>query len=254
MATRKFLPGSIGELYGGEPAFVEAMTPARALYNEAIYKYADCPAQMAIQEADLVSEVKVNAAGISEFVWVVKTNENNPGQVAPRSTEVRLNTRDAFIFDRIGLYFGNELTAGTTPGTTVYHQFPNNAAISLVAGGGLGLNFPSVIEAYNGHLAMTANSVTFIRSMHAARFIYADQAQAGTLLFTASLQAWSNQEADRGFARLTPALDIKGSDTVQFTLKLPEPSSFALQASNSVVARLVLRGLLLQGGAETVQN
>lgn len=239
------MPQTLAELYGGMPAYVEPLTPARALYNELLLRYGNVPAELAIQEADIVTEAKIGG-NASEIIWFVKETQANPTN-AIRSTEIRLETRDAFVFDRMGLSFALELTASTTPDTAVFHQWPNPA---LTAVGGLDAAVTAVIQAYNGSVTGEINSVTFMRKVHGARMIYADYAQRGTLIFTASNQAWNNQEGDRGFTSLTPCLDIKGTDTTQFRLKIPTVANFGALALNSVVARLTLRGLLIQGGAE----
>ena len=241
--------GKVAPLFGsdGTPGMVYPVTPHRAMYNELLDKYRHAPDDLVILTADLRSEAVLSVAAATQtIVWNVRQDQPNPTN-ALRTTENRLQTRDSFVAHAMTVMFADELIASITPGTAIYQQWPNPA---LVAVGGFDANSPGIAEAYIGVVTGTVNSVTFMRQMAALRFQYADFNQRGTLIFTASNAAFNTFAGDRGFVDFTPSLDIKGSDTTQFVLNLPDPFNFGSVALHRVVAACMLRGFLVQGGAQ----
>lgn len=222
----------------------------RAAYNEVIKAYADVltPEQLAVLPifpSTIRTDQVLNAAGVNVIEWTIRKDAPNPGLTVVARTENRLDINDAFLVLEAAVLWGNELTAGTTPGTTHLQAFANPATIAT---GGHGLNAPSIQDAINGKLSMLVNNVRFIDGWDALNFQYIDNAQAGQLIFTASNQnrsSWRNKEI---FAPLTPAGLLCGADDVLFRLSLPDPSSFALEASNQVRSVLMLRGLKIANG------
>lgn len=238
-------------LYGGDPRLVYPINRERALYNELLRKYENAPGDLVIERSSLISEVVIptNTAA-QDTVFLFRSQEQNPTN-AIRTTEIRLQNRDAFVIDRLSLMFADELNASTTPGTTVFQTWPNPSAVGAASlpVGGFGANAGGIMEAYNGTLGLTVNSVQFLKDLDCLNFLYADYAQASTLIFTASNTAFNSFLGDRGFYDLTPTLDLKGSDTIKFTLHQPDSFTFN-SANHRVVMRLHLRGFGIQGGAE----
>lgn len=230
-------------LFGGTGGLVDPVSPSRALFNEVLNRFANAPDDLAIMPGDLVSEVLItSAAAVQELVFNVRADQQNPTNPI-RTTEQRLETRDAFVVDRIGLFFA----AGAdtlTPDQFYFQQFPN--ANTIANNGHTTAGALAVRQAYNGKLNGLVNTVQFIQGMHCSRFIYVDTAQAS------SATTQSAQAGDLGFAELTPAMTIRGLDAAQFTVRIPNPATFNAGASTNMIARLVLRGLNVQGGSAVI--
>jgi len=227
-------------LFGGEGGLVDPVSPARALFNEILARYANAPDDLAIMPSTIVSEVELpSVTAIQDIVWNLRADQPNPSNPL-RTTEVRLQTRDAFVIDRIGLFFGVQLK-DSTPSTTYFQQFDNEHTIANNGFGTAGAL--AVKQAYNGSLYAIVNTVQYIAGIHGSQFRYVDTAQAS------SATTRSAQENSFGYVDLTPAMTVRGSDSSQFTLRIPDPAQFDVD-TNNVVARLMLRGMLVQGGAQ----
>lgn len=239
-------------LYGGDPHLVYPLTPERAMYNEIINKYAGADNDLSILPGDIRSEaVLPTGAAINSFKFLVRQDQPNPTN-AIRTTEIRLETRDSFMCDRVTVMFGIEANPLVlSPGRTVLQQWPNPATQAL---GGFETDSPGIQMAYMGQLSAIVNSVQFLTKMNMLRFQYADQMQRGTLTFTASNTAYNTFAGDRGFTMFTPSMDIHGSDTTSFTVTLPDPFNFGTLASFQIVAVLILRGFYIQGGADYLKS
>lgn len=238
-------------LYGGDSKLVYPVTPERALYNEVLNTFADAPDDLAILDGTIRSEAQLSTAlGTQAIILNVRSDQQNPTN-AIRTTEKRLDIRDAFVADRITIMVGDELTASTAPGTTMLQSFPNSLAVAAAATapGGFGANSPGVREIYNGTLSALINSVQYMQDLDCLNFVYADTAQANELIFTASNTPWGAQRGDNNFKRLTPALNMWGSDKVQFQVNMPDAFTFSAEANHRVVVALIIRGLRVQGGA-----
>ena len=229
-------------LFGGTGGLVDPVSPARALYNEVLQRFADAPDDLAIMASTIISEVALSrTVSTTELVFNLRSDTPNPTN-AIRTTEQRLQTRDAFVVDSIGLFFGNQVAAGTVASATIFQQFDNAAT---VANGGFGTAGALAIrQAYNGNLNGQVNTVQFLSNLSATQFKYIDTAQAS------SATTKSAENSLYGYVDLTPAMTVRGSDTSQFSLRIPDPALFDAGADNVIVGRLLLRGLLIQGGAQ----
>lgn len=243
------------QLYGGAGKFVTPVTPERALYNEVLRTYAEAPDDLAILDGAIISEAQLSTAqGTKEIVFNVRADQPNPTN-AIFPSEARLDTRDAFVVDRVTVQFANLLTAeitpaGNAPMNAQWQTFPNAAAAAAsgAVAGGFGTNVQGIRMAYNGLLKCLVNSVQFMDSIDMASFLKADVIQSGILLATGGTTGWNTTNPGDHFKRLTPALNIWGSDKVQFQVSLPTAFTFSL-ASNTAAARFTARGLKVQGGA-----
>lgn len=231
--------------FGGLPGQVDPVTPERALYNQVLEMFANCPQDVAIMQSDLVSEVEnPQATAVQRLVFNIRSDQQNPTN-AIRPTENRLETRDAFVVDRLGVSWGVQ-GVGATPDQVYYQQFPN--ANTVANNGHTPAGALAIRQALNGNMDGLINTVQYLRNLKLSRVIYVDTAQAS------SATTQSAQEGDLGFVRMTPAMTIRGSDTAQFQIQIPNPALFDAGANTILVARLTLRGLLIQGGAEYLRS
>lgn len=239
LADLKKIPNA--PLFGGFGGLVEPVSAQRALFNEILQRFDNAPEDLAIMPGTLVSEVLIsNTVASQELVWNLRSDQANPTN-AIRTTEQRLQSRDAFVCDRIALFFGvQDATKGA--GTVVFQQFPN--ANTQPNGGFTVAGAEAVTTAYNGKLSAIVNTVQYVDAINGGQFIYVDTAQQ------VSPTTRSAQENSYGYVGLTPAMTVRGSDTSQFTLKLPDPILFNPGAGFNIVARLVLCGMTVQGGAQ----
>lgn len=228
-------------LFGGEGGLVDPVSPARALFNEILARYANAPDDLAIMPSTIVSEVELPALlNVQDIVWNLRADQANPSNPI-RTTEVRLQTRDAFVIDRIGLFFGVQVSGD--PASAVYYQQYDNP--HTVANSGFSTTGAQAVrQAYNGSLYSIVNTVQYIAGVHASQFRYVDTAQASTAVLR------SAQENSFGYVDLTPAMTVRGSDSSQFTLRIPDPALFSTGGDEIIIARLMLRGMLVQGGAQ----
>lgn len=220
----------------------------RVAYNAALEMYRKAPEDTPILPATLRSEVVLGVQG--EVIWNILQNAPNQQGVI-RSSEQRLQLQDGFYITDIAVMFGNELSAGVRPGSVLLQTWENPAAVAVLPAtvGGFGANAPSLIEAYNGVLGMTVDTVEYMSGLDMLNFKRVDTAQAGTLLFTASNQAQSYFKPDGAFKTLIPFVNITGRSAAKFRLQLPESTDFTLVAANRVIAVLELRGLRIANGA-----
>lgn len=252
MAQRYGIKGTIGE--NREVLNARKLPPTgdplRIAYNAALEMFADAPDNTPILPSTLRSEAILGTQ--SQVNWNIlagKANSSGGGNTV-RSSEKRLELQDCFLVTEIAVMFGNELTAGVVPGAVMLQTFENPAAVAVLplTVGGFGANAPSLIEAYNGTLDMIVDTVQYLNGLDMLHFKRVDQAQAGTLLFTASTQAQSFFSQDCWFP-IAPFVNLTGRSSCQFTLNLPDSTAFNLVASNRVIAVLVLRGLKVANGA-----
>lgn len=223
----------------------------RVAYNAALQMFRNAPDNTPILPATLRSEAILGTQ--QQIVWEFTAQAPNPGNAGVvRSSENRLTLEDAFMITDLAIMFGNELTAGTTPGQVLMQTWENPAAVAVLplTVGGFGANASAILEAYNGLLDLLVDSVQYMRGMDALRFKRVDTAQAGTLLFTASNQAQSFFKSDEVFTPITPFVNITGRSDVKLTLNMPDSTAFTGVANNRVIAAAFLRGLRIQNGAK----
>lgn len=227
-------------LFGGFAGMVDPVSPERALFNEVLQRFQGAPDDLSIMQGTLVSEVVLSQTVAEQsIVWNLRADQPNPSN-AIRRTEVRLQTRDAFVCDRFGLFWGVSVGAGATASSVYYQQFAN---FNTIANRGHSATAAGAIQAaLNGFLSAIVNTVQYLQGLHASACIYTDTAQAS------SATSSSAQEGQLGFVSMTPAMTIAGNDTSQWTLAIPDPALFDAGANNNIVARLMLRGMLVQGG------
>lgn len=222
----------------------------RIAYNGALRQFRNAPGDTPILPSTLRSEAVLAVQNSIQFNVLQNTpNPGNNGVV--RSSEKRLQLQDAFVVTAISVMFGNELTAGTKPGSVMLQTWENPAAVAVLplTVGGFGANAPSLIEAYNGTLDMLVDTVQYLSGLDMLHFKRVDTAQAGTLLFTASNQAQSYFDGEGAFFPIAPFVVLAGSSAPLFTVNLPDSTDFTLVASNRVIAVLLLRGLKVANGA-----
>jgi len=237
----------LAPLYGGDASnLVTPVTPERAVFNELLRKYSEAPDDLSIMRGAIRSEAVLSTTqGTQAIIFNVRADQPNPTNPI-RTTEIRLQTRDSFCADLMTVQFGIETATAPVPSQLVPQNWPNSAGQGV---GGFGTNFQGVQQAYNGTLSGVVNSVQYLRNLDMDNFVYADYAQRGTLLFTASNQVYNNMQGNRGYLPLTPNMDIKGSDTTQFTVNMPDAFTFSLSTFQQV-AIFRLRGFYIQGGAQ----
>ena len=226
----------------------------RLAYNAAIDKYMNAPVPVFVLPSTLRSECVL---GIQNTVqWSFNANEANTsgGATTVRSSERRLATNDAFMVVGMSVMFGNELSAGTRPGSVLLQTWENPAAVAVLPAtvGGFGANAASLIEAYNGTLDWVIQSVQVLKNYDMLHFKRVDTAQAGTLLFTASNQAQSYFLREEVFGPMVPFVNINGKMSSQLQMNIPDSSDFTLVASNRVIAVAELEGILIQNGATSI--
>lgn len=228
-------------LFGGTGGLVDPVSPSRALFNEVLQRFSNAPEDLAIMPGTIVSEVTTSrTVATQQLVFNIRADQPNPSN-AIRTTELRLQTRDAFVADRVAIWFGTQAAAAVASAVR-YQQFPNG---NTVANGGFTTTGAlAVNQAYNGRLSAIVNTVQFIDAIHGSQFVYVDTAQQS------SATTRSAQENSWGYVHLTPAMTIRGSDTSQFTITVPDPALFDAGADETIVCRLLLQGLVVQGGAQ----
>lgn len=222
--------------------------PLRIAYNAALEQFKGAPMDTPILPSTLRSDAVL---AIQQSVkWTLTENTRNPGMNTVRTTDIRLQQQDAFVIVELCVMFGNELSAGTAPGSVLLQTWENPAAVAVLplTVGGFGLNAASLIEAYNGRLSMTVDTVVYLNGLDMLHFKRVDTAQAGTLIFTASNQSQS-YFAGGPFFPIAPFAVLTGQSTNLFELLMPESTDFTLVASNRVIASLFARGLLVANGA-----
>lgn len=223
----------------------------RVAYNAAVDKFRGAGQNTPILPGSLRSEVILGTQQQIVFNWTQQSpNPGNAGVI--RSSENRLTLEDAFYITDYAIFFGNELTAGTTPGAVMLQSWENPAAVAVLPAtvGGFGLNAAPLIEAYNGTVDFLKDTVQYMRGNDMLRHKRVDTAQAGTLLFTASNQAQSYMLSDECFAEMTPFVNITGRSDATLTVNLPDSTAFTAVAANRVIAVAILRGLRIQNGAK----
>jgi len=225
--------------------------PLRIAYNAALEMFKNAPDNTPILPSTLRSEAVLGVQNSIEWNILANAPNTSGGANTVRSSEKRLAIQDAFIVTDISVMFGNELSAGTTPGSVLLQTWENPAPVAVLPAtvGGFGLNAPSLIEAYNGSLNMTVDTVEYLNGLDMLHFKRVDTAQAGTLLFTASTQSQSYFSGDDAFFPITPFVNLTGRSACKFVCNLPDSTSFNLVASNRVIATLLLRGLKVANGA-----
>lgn len=219
-------------------------------YNGALRQFRSAPDNTPILPSTLRSEAVLAVQNSIQFNILQNTpNPGNNGVI--RSSEKRLQLQDAFVVTEIAIMFGNELSAGTKPGSVMLQTWENPAAVAVLplTVGGFGANAPSLIEAYNGTLDILIDTVQYMSGLDLLHFKRVDTAQAGTLLFTASNQAQSYFDGEGAFFKVAPFIVLTGQSAPLFTVNLPDSTDFTLVASNRVIAALLLRGLKVANGA-----
>lgn len=228
-------------LFGGAAGMVDPVSPRRALFNEVLARFEDAPDDLSIMQGTLVSEVVLSQAiAQQQIVWNLRADQQNPTN-AIRTTEIRLQQRDAFVCDRFGLFWGVSVGAAALASSVYYQQFPN--ANTVANNGHTPAGAAAIRAALNGQLSAIVNTVQYLQGLHASAAIYVDTAQAS------SATTQSAQEGELGFIEMTPAMTVRGTDTSQFTLTIPDSVLFDPGVGNNIVCRLMLRGMLVQGGA-----
>lgn len=226
----------------------------RIAYNAAIRNFADAPQNTPILPSTLRSECVLGVQQTVEWNILQNTPNVSGGVNTIRSSERRLHLQDAFYVTALSVMFGNELSAGVRPGSVLLQTWENPAAVAVLPAtvGGFGLNAASLIEAYNGRLDMIVDTVQYLNGLDMLHFKRVDTAQAGTTLFTASVQAQSYFHPDGAFFEFAPFVSLTGRSSSTFKLTLPDSSDFTLVASNRVIAVLELRGILIANGADAL--
>lgn len=235
------LPPAAG--YGG----VQVKSPNRALYDAIVQDNFDMGFEDIIPIAGYIRAENVLGAGVNNIPFEINANQQVVGQ-ATVASENRLQVNDAFYPTHYSVMFQSFVTA--TAGARAaarLHTFPNLDIF--------GLNTPSISTAYNGNLSMRVNDTVYMDSLDMWRFCNASVAQEGMAISSVAttgvmdMSAWSQNDA---FAHcIDPLVRLNGQFRNQFNVKLPNSVSFLLEAANTVVAVLYLRGWLMQNGGGT---
>jgi len=249
-------------IYGGRVPYVEPLTEERAAYNEVLriydeegafsddYKGPPIAPFASTLRSDLRLTGSLAAPNVMEFNF--RTNQVNPGMITVGDADNRLDDNDAFMVREVSLSFGVKLDAAAPDSSAVLQQWPNTAAKSGLLGGGFAAaGGAALMRVYNGSMDLEVNAIKFMEGMDCLNFIFADQAQMGTLLFTASNQAFNAFGGSKGWKSLTPQMRFSGSDKTQFRVNVKSPLTF-VDAAFVTIASLQLRGLRIQNGGKFV--
>ncbi len=225
--------------------------PYRIAYNGSLKQFRNAPNNTPMFFSSLRSEAVLGVQ--NTITWNIIANQPNTsaGATTVRSSENRLAQQDAFTVVEWSVMFGNELSAGTKPGSVMLQTWENPATVAVLPAtvGGFGANAASLIEAYNSQLSMISGTTQYILGADILGCKRVDTAQAGELVFTASNTAQSYFDGGK-FMPMRPYCVLNGKNGATFTLTLPDNTDFTLVASNRVIAVLMLRGLRVQNGAE----
>lgn len=245
MNQRAFPAGTIGanrEVLNGMKLQPNG-DPLRIAYNAALEKFKAAPMDTPILPSTLRSDTVVTIQ--QSIKWTVTQNNPNPGQQTVRTTDIRLQQQDAFMITELSVMFGNELSAGTTPGSVLLQTWENPEAVAVLplTVGGFGANAAALIEAYNGRLSMTVDTVVYLNGLDMLHFKRVDTAQAGA--------GDSDQSYFNGgkFFPIAPFATLTGQSSNLFELTMPESTDFTGVTDNRVIASLHCRGLLIANGA-----
>lgn len=251
-AARLVAPGAFGVAafllppaagYGS----VQVKSPTRALYDAIVQDNFDMGFNDIIPIAGYLRAENLLGGSTNNIAFEINANQQITGQ-ATVASENRLQVNDAFYPTHYSVMFQEFVTA--TAGARAaarLHTFPNLDIFKL--------NTPSISTAYNGSLSLRVNDTVYMDSLDMWRFVNASVAQEGMAISSVAttgvmdMSAWSQNDA---FAHcIDPLVRLNGQFRNQFNVKLPNAVSFALEAADSVVAVLYLRGWLVQNGGGT---
>jgi len=226
---------------------VQVKSPNRALYDAIVEDNFANGFKDIIPIAGYLRSENLLGAGVNTIDFEVNANQQITGQ-ATVASENRLQVNDAFYPTHYSVMFQSFVTntAGARSAARL-HTFPNLDIF--------GLNTPSISTAYNGSLSLRVNDTVYMDSLDMWRFCNASVAQEGMAISSVAvtgvmdMSAWSQNDA---FAHaIDPLVRLNGQFRNKFSVKLPNSVSFLLEAANSIVAVLYLRGWLCQNGGGT---
>lgn len=238
-----FLGSRAGKnMAGGAAAILSDVDRHRAVYNQILEEFADVKDEIAVLDGSLRSGTILTTQ--QDIKWNVRSDQPNPGQAAIRTSDKRLDIRDAFVITDITIMIGIELVTGAElPGAIRLRTYPDLAALAV---GGFGALARPLYEIYNGELSMMVNTVNYMDGIDGMSFYRVDTAQS-TATTIPYISQWDHYKS------LTPCVCLSGSDKAMFTHSLPDPTNFVTpEVTVRAVAELVCRGWRIQNGAAYV--
>ncbi len=158
--------------------------------------------------------------------------------IAPLKTEVRLNKNDIMFMTGIGMFIYNKVA--NAEGKGVLQTFPNQIHFSATNTGAA----TDLETIYNGQLRLQVGTTEFLPGLDMNIFRWVPQTQQSA--------ATNNtmDDEDAGFVDLATFYEMRGTDQILMTAKLPISPGIAMAAltgSNQLV--LKMRGFIIKGGA-----
>lgn len=168
-------------------------------------------------------------------------NQTSDGQVIG-GTERRLQQNDAFYVSRMSvmLYVAEATVAGAQAAQLAraqarLQQFPNT---QVFAG-----NIGAAVGFWNGALTIKQNDKIYCRDHDLWTLQYADTAQQGQTVFTASTVDSNAFKYEDAFQQvLDPMFRLNGQSNIEANIQLPASLDFLQQTTTSVYAVLYLKG------------
>lgn len=187
----------------------------------------------------LRSEVALSTGQSCDFA--ILANQQIDGQTIG-GTEQRLQQNDAFFITRMAVMLYAADQEGTTGQASQINraqarlqQFPNTAAFAQ--------NTSAVTGFFNGRLTIKQNEKIFCRDTDLWSMQYADTAQEGQLVFTASNVASNAIDYERSFRQaLDPMFRLNGQSNIEANIQFPAGLDFTQESERVVYAVLYLKG------------
>ena len=187
--------------------------------------------------------------GIGQSIdFDILANQTQNGQ-AIGGTENRLQQNDAFYVSSMAVMLytvaaaGGAGTAATQAARAAarLQQFPNTTVFTT--------NAPAAVGFFNGKLTIKQNEKIFCRDHDLYSLQYADTAQQGQLVFTASNVDQNAFDYSKAFQNvLDPMFRLNGQSNIEANIQLPAQLDFTTVTDVSVYAVLYLKGWRAQNG------
>lgn len=170
----------------------------------------------------------------------ILANQSNNGQEIG-GTEQRLQQNDAFFITKMAvMLYAAAATAGqpatqSARASARLQQFPNSLIFNA--------NGDACVGFFNGRLTIKQNEKIFCRDTDIWSMQYADTAQQGQLVFTASTVDSNAIDYERSFRQsLDPMFRLNGQSNIEANIQFPTGLDFTGETGQSVYAVLYLKG------------
>lgn len=238
-----FIPSLPGLAFGGLYTPVPASGNVRNVFNSIRANYAEIEAKKGkkaptITYSYLRSEVSLGTVGSVKFPILTQDG-------TPTVNERRLNITDDFVVTSLGLFIYKQ-ASGAALGNSILYTFPNSLVFS---GSSEASNLQSI---YNGFLNVTIDRKEIIPAIDCMQFYEVGTAQQSVLTAatgTGNAYLANQYGKEAGFAEVIPTFKLGGAFVNEVNLNLPASANLAGTSSTNYVA-LVMRGFLIQGGAQ----